>query len=212
MTRPASSARPAQAGFTLVELLITIIVGGIFATGLFAFFFAGTDASRTHESQARSQADARGAIDRMTREIRQAVSFDGGVTPPITKLSPTELIMYVDNSRAVGTVVPRPTRVHYMLVAGDLIREIALPSAATPPAYSAAYTGRDVAVAGAGNGSIPLFTGVEAGGSTLAATLNSPQTRSIQQVTIRLLSRYKTGNSPKDLEFTTDVTLRNPTT
>lgn len=211
MTGSSPPARPAEAGFTLVELLITIIVGGIFATGLFAFFFAGTDASRTHESQARSQADARGAIDRMTREIRQAISPDGGVTPPITRMSPTELVMFVDNSRAVGTVVPRPTRVRYLLVAGDLIRESALPNAATPPAYSATYTGRDVVVAGAGNGSIPLFTGVEAGGSTLAATLDSPQTRAIQQVTIRLLARYRTGNSPKDLEFTTDVTLRNPT-
>jgi prepilin-type N-terminal cleavage/methylation domain-containing protein len=211
MTGSAPPVRPAQAGFTLVELLITIIVGGIFATGLFAFFFAGTDASRTHESQARSQADARGAIDRMTREIRQAISPDGGVTPPITRLWPTELVMYVDNSRATSSVVPRAARVRYLLVGGDLIRESAAQIPGPPIAYGS-YIGREVIVAGAGNGSIPLFTGVEAGGSTLAAPLNSPQTRAIQQVTIRLLSRYKTGNSPKDLEFTTDVTLRNPTT
>jgi prepilin-type N-terminal cleavage/methylation domain-containing protein len=209
--RRRPSIRSRQAGFTLVELLVTIIVGGIFATGLFAFFFAGTDAARTQQSQATAQSDARAAIDRLTRDLRQTVSPDGGNTPPVALLSPTEIVFYLDTNRSATAIVPVAARVRYAIVGGDLIREVAFRSNSTVPYTYAAYTRRETLVRATSQGSVPLFRGIEAGGSTLSATLVPPQSRAIQQVTVRLIAGYRTGNSPTKLEFTTDVTLRNPT-
>ena len=63
-----------QAGFSLIELLMAVIVSGIFAGGLYAFFFASTDAARSSETVASAQADGREALGRFTRDIRQAIS------------------------------------------------------------------------------------------------------------------------------------------
>ena len=94
------SRAPRQDGFTLIELLMGIALSSIFALALFGFFFSGVDSARTHESQARAQIDGRTAIDRMSRDIRQSISPDGGITTPVIALSPTSLQLYVEIGRA----------------------------------------------------------------------------------------------------------------
>jgi prepilin-type N-terminal cleavage/methylation domain-containing protein len=60
-----------QRGFTLIELLMGIILASVFAVALYGFFFAGLDAFRTHESQARAQSNGRTALNQMERDLRQ---------------------------------------------------------------------------------------------------------------------------------------------
>jgi prepilin-type N-terminal cleavage/methylation domain-containing protein len=199
-----------QRGFTLTELLIGIVLSSIFALGLFAFFFSGIDSARTTESQARAQMDGRATVDRLERDIRQAISPDKGTTSPVIALSPTSLELYVDPARTVSATVPRPQKVRYSIVANQLIRQTADPVGAAAPFTYGAYGASDVLVDALGNGAIPAFTGTTVDGTVLPATPSAAEVRDIAQISIRLLVSQKTGNSATTLELTTDVALRNP--
>jgi prepilin-type N-terminal cleavage/methylation domain-containing protein len=199
----------AEAGFTLVELLLGVILAAIFSVGLYAFFFAGTDAARTHESQARAQADGRTAIDRIVRDARQAISPDDGLTAPIVALGPSSLELYVDARRSPASTSPRPHKVRYAVVADQLVRESAAPVGAAPPYTYGPYAGREVLLERLRNGATPVFRAVTAEGVSLPATVSGPQARDIALVSIRLLIAQKTGNAATTLELTTDAHLRN---
>lgn len=201
--------RDAQGGFTLIELLMGIALSSIFALGLFAFFFSGVDSARTSESQARAQADGRTTIDRLARDVRQSISPDGGVTPPVISLSPTSLELYVDPSRDSTAVVPRPQKVRYSIVSNQLVRESADPVGTTAPFTYGSYTSSEVMLDPISNGATAAFTAAVSDGSALPATPTAAQLVDIAQISIRLLVGQKTGNKASTLELTTDVALRN---
>lgn len=207
MSRPAARR---QGGFTLVELLMGIILSSIFAIALFAFFFAGVDSARTSEAQARAQAESRTTLDRMARDIRQAVSPDRGVTAPIVALTPTSLTMYVDPSRVAATTTLRPQLVRYAVIANQLVREAVDPvGTAWPFTYGSFTTAPDeVMVEALSPGSTP-FTAYTQDGALLPASMTTLQIRSIAQISIRLRALQRTGNSTTTLEISTDVALRN---
>lgn len=203
------SRAPRQDGFTLIELLMGIVLSSIFALALFGFFFAGVDSARTHESQARAQADGRGAIDRMSRDIRQAISPDGGVTTPVISLSPTSLQLYVDPSRSTSATVPRPQKVRYTITANQLVREAANPVGAAAPFTYGSFAQSEVVVENVANGATALFSAVTEEGAALPASPTASQLRDVAQISLRLLVGQKTGNKASTLELDTDVALRN---
>ena len=206
------SRAPRQDGFTLIELLMGIALSSIFALALFGFFFSGVDSARTHESQARAQTDGRTAIDRMSRDIRQSISPDGGITTPVIALSPTSLQLYVDPSRSTSATVPRPQKVRYSVVSGQLVREAADPVGAAAPFSYGSYTQSEVVVDKLVNGATPLFSAVTVDGAALSASPTATELRDVAQISLRLLVGQKTGNSSTTLELDTDVALRNALT
>lgn len=203
--------RDAQAGFTLVELLMGIILSGIFAAALFAFFESGITSASTHESQAAAQAEGRRTMDLMARELRQAVSPDGGLTPPVQSLSPTAILFYVDNNRVPGNSAPRPQRIRYQISGNDLVREVSDPVGTAPP-YTYTLRTTEVMVRNIANGATPLFAGFTTTGTAMAATVAAPVTAQLGTVTVRLLVRHRTGRTNSTLELTTNVSPRNPRT
>ncbi|MGD9570259.1 MAG: PilW family protein [Thermoleophilia bacterium] len=208
--RAVMGRRRSGGGFTLIELLMGIILASVFAIALFGFFFAGADSARTHESQARAQGDGRTAIDRFAREARQAISPDDGLTSPVISLSPTVVEMYVDPLRTTAAMVPRPEKVRYSIVSGQLIREAAAPVGATFPFTYGSYTRREVLIASVGNTTAaPAFRAFTRTGLALAATPPSNQMRNIAQISVRFLVSQRTGNAATTLELSTDVALRN---
>lgn len=201
-----------QGGFTLIELLMGIALSSIFAIALFSFFYSGVDSARTSETQARAQADGRTAIDRFVRESRQAVSPDGGLTPPVIALTPTRVEMYVDPSRATADKTPRPYKVRYSVVANQLIRDSAAPVGAVAPYSYGSYIRPEVLIEKLDNGAAAAFSGATADGAVLPAAPTAVQLRDMAQMTVRLLVSQKTGNAASTLELTTDVALRNAIT
>lgn len=214
MSAPAISRRRrrggAQAGFTLVELIMGIILASIFALALYSFFFSGLTSSTTHQNQARAQSEARAFTTLFERELRQAVTPDAGLTPPISSLSPTAIVFHVDNNRTPGATAPRPQRVRYRISGTDLVREFANPIGTAPPYTYGAYTGTDVIVRNVANGAVPLFVGRDVDGANLAATIAAPTTANVVGVRVDLLVQYRTGSANTTLEITTDVAPRNP--
>ena len=212
MTRLRARRRRA-AGFTLVELVIAVALSGLFAAALFSFFESGTQASRTQERQARSQADARLAMSFITGDVRQAVGYPLGTGVPLAALGATELVIYVDPRRSADpTLVPLPYRVRYALVGDDLVREQAAPVPAGGTLTYGAYTGRRTVADGVASGTgVPaLFQGITASGP-LAGSVPASQLGDVIQIRVRLTLGHRVGPGSATVrdEVRADVTLRN---
>lgn len=61
-----------QRGFSLIEMMIVVGVLGLITLGLVTFFMGGTKSWVAGQSQLAAQRNARQAMDRMVREIREA--------------------------------------------------------------------------------------------------------------------------------------------
>jgi prepilin-type N-terminal cleavage/methylation domain-containing protein len=202
----------AQAGFTLPELILGIALMTIFGMALYAFYDSSLTSARTHENQAGTQSQGRDAIEVMTRELRQTVSSDNGLTPPVASVSPTDVVFYLDPSRALNQTLVKPLRVRYRVTSGQLLREAATPVGAAPPYTYGAYGPAVVMANGVLNdAATPLFAATSVSGAAMAASVASPATRDLELLRIRLMLRYRTGNANSTLELTTDVAPRNPT-
>jgi prepilin-type N-terminal cleavage/methylation domain-containing protein len=64
--------RARQRGLTLVELLVTVLVGGVLAAMSLSAFMSGLNTLARADDQARGQAEATVAAQRMARDLRQA--------------------------------------------------------------------------------------------------------------------------------------------
>ena len=58
-------------GFTLVEMMVTVVILSIIVLGLVTFFSGGMRSWVSGQSQLKAQREARQAMDRMVREIRE---------------------------------------------------------------------------------------------------------------------------------------------
>ncbi|MBA7522728.1 hypothetical protein ES705_14848 [subsurface metagenome] len=61
-----------QRGFILIELMVVVLILGLITLGLVTFFTGGTKSWVAGQSQLVAQRNARQAMDRMVREIREA--------------------------------------------------------------------------------------------------------------------------------------------
>ncbi len=80
MTRtvsPLQRPRPLR-GFSLVELMISLVLGLVLIGGAVALYLTSQQSSRNHEGLARVQEGARFALDEMAREIRTAGAIPCG--------------------------------------------------------------------------------------------------------------------------------------
>lgn len=204
---PSRGSRRGQAGFTLTELLMAIALFLILGGGLYAAFFSGSDAASGQRSQLSAQADSRTTLDRMSRELRQAISPDDGVTPPVSALSSTSVVFYTDLDRDPADSGTRPVRVRYSVVSGQLVREVVPPTGASAPYTYGAY-GPPVVMADDVRTSTPVFQALTAQGDPLTSPVAQP--RDIATVRITLSLGQRTQSKSTTTELTTDVTLRNP--
>jgi type IV pilus assembly protein PilW len=70
--RARESARSQQAGFGLVELLISLVLGLLIVGGVIGIFVSNQQVFRTNENLGRLQENARVSFEVMARELRQA--------------------------------------------------------------------------------------------------------------------------------------------
>ena len=61
-----------QKGFSLIEMMVVVVILGIIVLGLVTFFTGGAKSWVAGQSQLEAQRNARQAMDRMVRQIREA--------------------------------------------------------------------------------------------------------------------------------------------
>jgi prepilin-type N-terminal cleavage/methylation domain-containing protein len=72
-----------QKGFSLIEMMVVVVVLGIIVLGLVTFFTGGTKSWVSGQYQLTAQRNARQAMDRMVREIREASDIKASFTSSI---------------------------------------------------------------------------------------------------------------------------------
>jgi type II secretory pathway pseudopilin PulG len=204
----------AQAGVTLVELLtvmsIMVVVSGL----LIGVWLALTDASSFSSNSSRQQENARDALARMSREIRDAQAPPTTNAPAFVLANPDEIQFYSTFNAADAddpSSVPRLTRFVYR--EKDSARHV---GAIYREKYDGGAWGSPVllvddVVNEARSPSVPLF-GYAAFGST--GVFQSDGTTSVTpsqivDVTITLLVDLNPGRSPNYVTLQTTVQPRN---
>jgi len=201
-----------QGGFTLTELLIGVVIGTIFMFAIYGFYDSSLSSETTQQGEVLAQGQGRDALNELTSQLREAVSPDDGITPPVVSLSPTQIEFYADMSRTPTELTPKPTEFLYQVSGGALVREVSQPIGAAPPYTYTAFSSPETLINAVGNSSgAPMFSAVNANGTTLPATMSAPTTLGIALVHINMLVNYSLGNSPQQFSLTTDVVPQNPT-
>ena len=67
-----------QKGFSLIEMMVVVVILGLIVLGLVTFFTGGAKSWVAGQSQLTAQRNARQAIDRMVREIREGNEVKDG--------------------------------------------------------------------------------------------------------------------------------------
>ena len=65
-----------QRGFSLIEMMVVVVILGLITLGLVTFFTGGAKSWVAGQSQLEAQRNARQAMDRMVREIRESDSIN----------------------------------------------------------------------------------------------------------------------------------------
>jgi len=201
-----------QDGFTLTELLIGVVIGTIFMFAIYGFYDSSLSSETTQQGEVLAQGQARDALNELSSQLREAVSPDDGITPPVVSLSPTQIEFYADMSRSPAELTPKPQEFLYQVSGGALVREVSQPIGAAPPYTYSAFSSPETLINSVANSSgVPMFSAVNGSGTTLPATMSAPTTINIALVHMNMLVNYKLGNSPQQFSLTTDVVPQNPT-
>jgi hypothetical protein len=210
MRRPPS--REANGGFTIMELLIGIVVGTIFMFAIYGFYDSSLSSFTSHQNQVLAQSQSRDAINQLAAQLREAVSPDDGITPPVISLTPTQIEFYADMSRDPSELVPKPTEFLYQVTGGALIREVAQPVGASPPYTYTGFSSAETLIPSVANSSSsPLFSALNGNGLALPASMSAPTTTGIELVHVNLLTNYTVGNAAQVFSLNADVVPQNPT-
>jgi len=67
-----------QKGFSLIEMMVVVVILGLIVLGLVTFFTGGVKSWVAGQSQLTAQRNARQAMDRMVREIREGKNVESG--------------------------------------------------------------------------------------------------------------------------------------
>jgi len=73
-----------QKGFSLIEMMVVVVILGLIVLGLVTFFTGGARSWIAGQRQLEAQRNARQAMDRMVREIREGKNITNGSETSIT--------------------------------------------------------------------------------------------------------------------------------
>jgi len=126
-----------QRGFSLIEMMVVVCILGLIVLGLVTFFTGGVMSWITGQGQLQAQREARQAMDRMVREIREGEAVTSITTTSITVAipalgsDPAGSVTYawagpgnpinregnplIDNVKTVSFISTDPSKVHIIL-------------------------------------------------------------------------------------------------
>jgi len=103
-------------GFSLIEMMVVVVILGLIVLGLVTFFTGGAKSWVAGQSQLAAQRNARQAMDRMVREIREGEEVKSGsgidiivAIPEFKTDTSTTIPAYDVTYSLVGTTIMRGT-------------------------------------------------------------------------------------------------------
>jgi prepilin-type N-terminal cleavage/methylation domain-containing protein len=188
-------AAPRERGFTLIEMLVTIVFVGVLFAAFALVVGSGLRHGKQVEEESTLQTEVRGAIDRLSADLRQAYTGEDGVIA-IESISPTQ-ITFLSPDRSTPF---RLRRISYRLQNGTLQRALAVSSDTDgPPWVIPGLSGWANEAGSIVNSS--LFTYLDAAG---AATNDPAEVRTINVTVVVATVAQPTRQST----YETSVTLR----
>lgn len=101
-----------DAGMTLVELTVAMVLGAIALTLMSSMFVASLRHNRTVTAKTTATADARIALEGLTRDLRVAVPLSASV-PAMVLAGPRRVTFYAARGASSATTDPLPSKVDY---------------------------------------------------------------------------------------------------
>ena len=182
--RSAARAPGPDAGFSLPELLVAMALTSILLAALAGIFTSNLRTTSRISAKVTATADARLAVDTMSRRLRVAVAPDA-TQAAFTTTDPRSVTFYASLVGAAAggvttrAVDPKPTKVEYSVVpatysgqATTCLREVLTPAvgSAAPYTYPASgSTTRCLAYGTLNADGAPLFTYFQSGSGTAPA-------------------------------------------
>jgi prepilin-type N-terminal cleavage/methylation domain-containing protein len=210
-----SRLRRDEAGFTLIEMLVTLAVGMIVMFAILGLLDMSVRSSATSLGRSQAVRDGRGAIDRVGQELRLASCPDTGSA--VLSATDTSVAYYVARPQTnpqLAPVVERHT-LTYNAANGSITLTVS-PGTGIPPVWSG--TPSRTSVLGTGlsqTGTTPIFqylsydTPTAPDTSLIAAPVAATSLSAIAQVrvTFTALGAYPSANQGSS-RFASDVALR----
>ena len=166
-------SRENQKGFSLIEMMVVVVILGLIVLGLVTFFTGGAKSWVAGQSQLKAQREARQAIDRMVREIREGkniISSSDGDTIVVSIPDLGSELAYDVTYSLSNTTIKRGTTplIDNVLISGEDIFEYYdssgikydPPDSITLPTISKIHINLQVDVDDDGNPDITLNTDV----------------------------------------------------
>ena len=110
-------------GFTLLEVLVAMAVGGLVMAGTLSLLLAGQGAYAAGEARAEAIQGARVGLERMATELRQAGYDPQGAGFAAIEVAEPERITLLHDLNENGTIDPTRERITYLLRGAVLRRE-----------------------------------------------------------------------------------------
>lgn len=192
----------AEAGFTLVELVIVAGISALMLAVLARFMASGFPLSRAVYEQASATETARVQLARITRALREARYADTGAYP-LVEMEPSRIVFYSDVDADDVT-----ERLRYELRGTDLERGVVKPSG-TPLVYDAATETTVIVARGIRNGAEPVFTYFSGDYPGDSVPLSPVDLTEVKYIQYRLLIDSDPVNDPPAVELLSQVQLRN---
>jgi prepilin-type N-terminal cleavage/methylation domain-containing protein len=184
----------AEAGFSLLELLVVIVITGLIALPLSTFFINGLKSYNFVQAQSDTSLELETLADRVTRVVRGAISIDTA--------APNSLIVY-------GYFSPQDTvikKIRYFVVGTNLNIGVT-PPGGTAPNYT--YTGAEKITTSRIDlvmGSNTLFTYYDDVGNKLTGAFLPAQ---VKEIGLYIGANPNAKQVPVPISISTKVTLRN---
>lgn len=129
-------------GVSVIELVVVMVISGIVLAGLSAVFLSGLDANRFATTRGNATADARIAMEAMSRALRVAVPVAVSTSGSAFDVAAGgQVVFYASLSHGAAPVDPLPTKVEFSVdSARRCLLEAKTPATAGPsgPTYDAA--------------------------------------------------------------------------
>jgi len=209
-----SRLRRDEQGFTLVELLVTLLVGMVIMAGVLGLLDMTLRGSASTIGRTQAVREGRGAIDRVGQELRLASCPSTG--PAVLSATDTSVSYYVSRpltNWAATPVVERHTLTYD--AAQGTITLVVSPGTGVPPVWSATPSRQAVLATGLSQtGTTPIFQylSYDAPDSSATSLISAPSgatlsTISQVRVTFTALGAYPNANAGSS-RFASDIALR----